>query len=74
MNPQLDIEFYKKKKKKKTQNQKPCEVNYQADYKLQAVKTLLLSYPYKFIFIQGHFTHSLLLIFLLNIVLLLMRK
>lgn len=68
MNPQLDIEFYKKKKKQ------PYEVNYQADYKLQAVKTLLLSYPYKFIFIQGHFTHSLLLIFLLNIVLLLRRK
>ena len=67
MNPQLDIKFYKK-------TQKPCEVNYQADYKLQAVKTLLLCYPYKFIFIQCHFAHSLLLIFLLNIFLLLMRK
>lgn len=67
MNPQLDIKFQEKNNN--------CEVNYAA-YKLQAVKTLLLSYLYKSIFIQCCFTHSLLLfIFLfLNIMLLLMRK
>lgn len=36
-------------------------MNYQAAYKLQAVKTLLLSYLYRSILIQCHFTHSLLL-------------
>lgn len=58
MNPQLDIEFYKKKqnKTKKHKTKNPVKWIIRQFLTCKAVKTLLAGYPYKFIFIQGPFT------------------